>query len=248
MSTLYIIGVSADNLEDISLKTLRILGEVDFILSQDDRVTAKLLNYYAIKTKVIPYNENSDGDKIGSVIGLLSDGKNLALVLNGGMPGISDSGGKLIQGVIEKFSGGASHEPAVQIEFVPGPSAITASLSISGLTPDRLIFMGFPPDKKGRQAFLQRLLKSDYPAVVYESKAGLEPFLKELNQASRENKSANERGELELKPIDLTLVVVGREFSKMRETVYRGDANRIIEKIKENVNEKKGEFIVIVGK
>lgn len=248
MSTLYIIGVSADNLEDISLKTLRILGEVDFILSQDDRVTAKLLNHYAIKTQIIPYSENSDGDKIGSVIGLLSDGKNLALVLDGGIPGISDSGGRLIQRVIEKFSGGASHESAVQIEFVPGPSAITASLSISGLTPDRLMFMGFPPDEKGRQAFFQRLLKSDYPSVVYESKAGLEPFLKELNQASRENKSANERGELELKPIDLTLVVVGREFSKMRETVYRGDANRIIEKIKENVNEKKGEFIVIVGK
>lgn len=248
MSTLYIVGAPIGNLEDISLGALRVLAEVDFILSQDDQITAKLLNHYAIKTPIISYGENSAEDKIGRVIGLLSDGKNLALVLEGGIPGISDSGGKLIQGVIEKFSDGVSHESAVQIESVPGPSAITASLSISGLLPDKLIFMGFPPHKNGRQAFLRRLLESDYPAVVYELKAGLESFLKELSQASRENKSADERGKLELKPIDLILVVVGREFSKMRETVYRGDVRRIIEKIKVNADYPKEEFLVIVGK
>ena len=91
-------------------------------------------------------------------------------------------------------------------------------------------------------------MASDYPAVVYESKHRIVHFLEELKKAGEENKETNKKGELEPKPINLTSVVVCRELSKMHETVYRGEINRIIEKIKANANDQKGEFVVIVGK
>ncbi len=242
MSTLYIVGTPIGNLEDISLRALRILGEVDFILCEDTRVTRKLLSHYKINTPTISYHQHSNENKVEEVIGLLSGGKNLALVSDAGTPGISDPGGRLIQAVLESL------DNSVEIESVPGPSAVTASLSISGMPTDKFIFMGFPPHKKGRQTFTRRILKSDYPVVVYESKHRIVHFLEELKKAAEENTEMNKKGEVENKPINLTSVVVCRELSKMHETVYRGEINKIIEKIKANTNDQKGEFVVIVGK
>lgn len=242
MPTLYIAGTPIGNLEDISLRALRILGEVDFILCEDTRVTGKLLSHYKIKTQMISYHQHSAENKVKQIIDLLAVGKNIALVSDAGTPGISDPGGKLVQAVLEKM------DDAVQIESVPGPSAVTASLSISGMPTDKFIFMGFPPNKKGRQTFTRRILKSDYPVVVYESKHRIVHFLEELKKAAEENTEVNKKGELENKPINLTSVVVCRELSKMHETVYRGEIKRIIEKIKANTNDQKGEFVVIVGK
>ena len=242
MATLYIVGTPIGNLEDISLRALRILGEVDFILCEDTRVTAKLLEHYKIKTPTISYHEHSGENKVNQIIEMLSAGKNLALVSDAGTPGISDPGGKLIQAILEKLDG------TVQIESVPGASAVTASLSISGMPTDKFIFMGFPPHKKGRQTFIRKILLSEWPVVAYESKHRIIKFLEELKQAAEENKEVNKKGEVVLKPIDLTSVVVCRELSKMHETVYRGEINRIIEKIKASSNDQKGEFVVIVGK
>jgi len=242
MPTLYIVGTPIGNLEDISLRALRILGEVDFILCEDTRVTGKLLAHYNVKTQMISYHQHSSENKINQVIELLSNGKNLALVSDAGTPGISDPGGKLVQAVIEKFG------EDIKVESVPGPSAVTASLSISGMPTDKFIFMGFPPHKKGRQTFIRRILASDYPAVVYESKHRIIHFLEELKKAALENVEVNKKGEQEAKPINLTSVVVCRELSKMHETVYRGEIDKIIEKIKANTNDQKGEFVVIVGK
>lgn len=251
MSILYIVGTPIGNLEDISLRALRLLGEVDFILCEDTRVTRKLLDRYKIKTSTISYHQHSGKRQIEHIMSLLAAGKNIALVSDAGTPGISDPGGKLVQAVIEKFGGQTC---PVSIESVPGPSAITAALSISGLPADKFIFMGFPPHKKGRQTFVRRVLASDYPVVVYESKHRLAHFLEELKKAAEENKQVNKKCALELKPtcrrrqVNLTSVVVCRELSKMHETVYRGEINRIIEKIKANANDQKGEFVVIVGK
>jgi 16S rRNA (cytidine1402-2'-O)-methyltransferase len=242
MATLYIVGTPIGNLEDISLRALRILGEVDFILCEDTRVTGKLLSHYKISTPTISYHQHSSENKVRQIIDLLANGKNLALVSDAGTPGISDPCGKLVQAVLEKLDG------AVQIESVPGPSAVTASLSISGMPTDKFIFMGFPPHKKGRQTFIHKIMESGYPVVVYESKHRIVHFLEELKKAGEENKETNKKGELEPKPINLTSVVVCRELSKMHETVYRGEINRIIEKIKANTNDQKGEFVVIVGK
>ncbi len=261
MSTLYIVATPIGNLEDISLRALRILGEVDFILCEDTRVTKKLLAHFNIKTPTISYHQHSDIKKTDYIIDLLSQGKNLALVSDAGTPGISDPGGKLVEAVINKLG-----DDAV-IESVPGPSAVTAALSISGIPTDKFIFMGFPPHKKGRQTFIKKILASEWPAVVYESKHRIVKFLQELDEISKLvekneqfvnqeqisnfqfsiskqfSKSKNKKLENNLKS-----VVVCLELSKMHETVYRGDIKSIIEKIKSNSNEQKGEFVVIIGK
>ncbi|MBA3046913.1 16S rRNA (cytidine(1402)-2'-O)-methyltransferase [Candidatus Falkowbacteria bacterium] len=269
---LYIVATPIGNLEDISLRALRILGEVDFILCEDTRVTGKLLHHYKIKTPAISYHQHTDEKKLGYILSLLEKGKDLALVTDAGTPGISDPGGKLIQAVIEKFN------DQMKIESVPGPSAVTAALSISGIPTDKFIFMGFPPHKKGRQAFLKKILASEWPVVVYESKHRIIKFLEELKNIAENNDSAKTQKHKNTKtqkqisnfqfPISkqysiannqnlkteeqdkktLQSIVVCRELSKMHETVYRGEIKNIIKKIKESHGARKGEFVVIIGK
>jgi 16S rRNA (cytidine1402-2'-O)-methyltransferase len=281
MPTLYIVATPIGNLEDITMRALRILSEVDLILCEDTRVTIRLLNHYDIKTPTTSYHQHSDLKKIDSVLDKLASGKDIALVADAGTPGISDPGGKLVQAVIERFNGGADVETrdlaslhqrkVVLIEAIPGPSAVTAALSISGIPTDKFVFMGFPPHKKGRQTFLRKIAESEYPVVVYESKHRILKFLDELdNIESLMNKKAmedEESAEFQIsnfkfpnkfqssklkkgknKNIQLTSVVVCREISKMHETVYRGELKNIIEQIKNNPNEQKGEFVVIIGK
>jgi len=237
MSTLYIVATPIGNLEDISMRALRVLGEVDFILCEDTRVTRTLLGHYQIKTPTISYHQHSDIKKVNEIINLLAAGKNLALVSDAGTPGISDPGGLLVSAVLEKLNG------EVAIESVPGPSAVTAALSISGIPTDKFVFMGFPPHKKGRQTFIKKIILSEWPVVVYESKHRIIKFLEELRSLT-----AAAKPEAETKKINLTSVVVARELSKMHETVYRGEPENIIEKIKNNKYDQRGEFVVIIGK
>ena len=186
MSTLYIIATPIGNLEDISLRALRLLGEVDFILCEDTRTTGILLKHYNIKTRAISYHQHSDQAKLDEIMDLLAQGKNLALVSDAGTPGISDPGGKLIQTALGKFGVGQIDESPVRIESVPGPSALTAALSISGVPTDKFVFLGFPPHKKGRQAFIRKITQSDYPVAVYESKHRIIKFLEELEKMTNE--------------------------------------------------------------
>jgi 16S rRNA (cytidine1402-2'-O)-methyltransferase len=254
MAILYIVGTPIGNLEDISMRALRILNEVDFILCEDTRVTKKLLNHYRIKTPTISYHQHSDSKKVDYILDLLGQKKNLALVADAGTPGISDPGGKLIQAAMEKFG------DRIKIESVPGPSAVTAALSISGIPTDKFVFMGFLPHKKGRQTFLSKIIDSEFPVVVYESKYRIIKLLEELEILNKKIKKRNKeidleksRGisrkkEIEKKKKPVTSIVVCRELSKMHETVYRGEIKYIVERIKENKDEQKGEFVVIVGK
>lgn len=252
MSKLYIVATPIGNLEDISMRALRILGEVDFILCEDTRVTQVLLNRYNIKTKTISYHQHSDVKKEREIIELLKKGKKLALVSDAGTPGISDPGGKLVEKVINEFGDGDL------VESVPGPSAVTAALSISGIATDRFFFLGFPPHKKGRQSFLEKIIDAEEPVVVYESKHRIIKFLEELIDLNKQTVKKN----LELEMMDpytrkkkglkaqkeVSSIVVCRELSKMHETVYRGDIKNIMEKIKNNRDDQKGEFVVIIGK
>jgi len=237
MSTLYIIGTPIGNLEDISMRALRLLTGVDFILCEDTRVTKKLLGHYKIKTPTISYHQHSKDSKTENILDLLKRGKNLALVSDAGTPGISDPGGKLIQAVVEKFG------DEIQIESVPGPSAVTAALSISGMPTDKFVFLGFPPHKKGRQKFLKRIADSELPVVVYESKHRIIKFLQELKNVKAHNYASDKK-----KKVNLQSIVVCRELSKMHETVYRGRLEKIIEQIKNNKDDQRGEFVVIIGK
>ena len=246
MSTLYIVATPIGNLEDISLRAIRILSEVDFVLCEDTRVSGVLLHHYDIKTKKISYHQHSNSKKTDYILDLLGEGKNMAVITDAGTPGISDPGGKLIQAVINRFG------DDVKIESVPGPTAITAALSISGIPTDKFIFMGFPPHKKGRQTFLKKIIISEFPVVVYESKHRIIKFLEELIRLSEIEKIDSELENKKIKKIkkikNLQSVVVCREISKMHETVYRGDIEKIILEIKSDKNHQKGEFVVIIGK
>jgi 16S rRNA (cytidine1402-2'-O)-methyltransferase len=274
MSTLYIVGTPIGNLEDISMRALRILNEVDFILCEDTRVTGVLLAHYKIKTPMISYHQHSDDVKINHILDLLAQNKDLAMVADAGTPGISDPGGKLVQAVIEKNNADVDNFEPVKIESVPGPSAVTAALSISGIPTDKFVFMGFPPNKKGRQTFLKKVIASEYPIVLYESKYRITKLLEELDRMNKEIAKKIEEADNEqmpnykiqisnkmskskfqkikmaeiAKPKEITSVVVCRELSKMHETVYRGEIKTIIEKIKQSQNDQKGEFVVIIGK
>lgn len=235
------------------MRAIRILGEVDFVLCEDTRVTGVLLNKYGIKTKMISYHQHSDDNKNRQIIKLLREGKNLALVTDAGTPGISDPGGKLVQDVIAEFG----NDDGVKVESVPGPSAVTAALSISGIATDKFVFLGFLPHKKGRQSFLDRIPETHDPIVIYESKHRIIKLLEELIELNKKIEAYN----LELEEMDpylkkkkglerkrqVTSVVVCRELSKMHETVYRGDLETIIKRIRENQDDQRGEFVVIIA-
>ena len=147
MSNLYIVATPIGNLEDITLRALRVLKEVDFILCEDTRVTGKLLEHHGIDTGTISCHQHSRLSKVNRILEFLKDGKDLALVSDSGTPGVSDPGGKLVEQVYQELG------DKVEIESVPGPSAVTAALSISGLPADKFLFLGFPPHKKRGKNF-----------------------------------------------------------------------------------------------
>jgi len=223
MSILYIVATPIGNLEDISLRALRILKEVDLILCEDTRRTQKLLNYYQIKKKTLSYHQHSKLKRTKEIIDLLKKGKNLALVSDSGTPGVSDPGGKLIEKIVQLLG------DSVKVVPIPGPCAITCAASISGFFMDKFLFLGFPPKKKKRKKFFEEILNSKYPVIFYESPYRI---LKTLN-------------ELKAKNPDLE-VVVAREMTKKFETIYRGKIDKVIEKIKNDKT--KGEFVIIVKK
>ncbi|MFC1663837.1 16S rRNA (cytidine(1402)-2'-O)-methyltransferase [Patescibacteria group bacterium] len=222
MATLYIIATPIGNLEDMSKRGLRILSEVDLILSEDTRVTKKLLNYYQIKTQTLSYHERSKLKKINYILDLLKQGKNLALVSDAGTPGISDPGNKLISFIAEE------KDFTVKTIPIPGPSAVTSAASVSGFAMDRFIFMGFPPTKRKRKKFFEEVVNLKYPVIFYESPYRIIKTLNELQIINQELK-----------------IVVCRELTKKFETIYRGRIDKVIEEIKKD--KVKGEFVVVLA-
>lgn len=228
MAILYIVATPIGNLVDLSFRALEVLKEVDLILSEDTRVTKKLLDRYKIKTPTLSYHQHSKLKKVEYIVQLLKRGKNLALVSDAGTPGISDPGNKLIEMILSE-----AELSTVKIVPIPGPSAVTAAASISGFPMDKFVFMGFPPTKRKRKKFFDEVIKAKYPVIFYESPYRI---LKTLN---------------ELKVInDKLSIVVCRELTKKFETVYRGKIDKVIEKIENPpAGEKiKGEFVIIVEK
>src|SRR3989344_4717993 len=142
MGTLFVVGTPIGNLKDISLRAIEVLKSVDLIACEDTRVTKRLLDEYNVTTQTISYHQHSQVGKIDFIISKLKAGKSVALVSDAGTPGISDPGGLLVR---------AAYEQEIKVESVPGASALTAALSISGLPTDRFLFLGFLPHKKGRE-------------------------------------------------------------------------------------------------
>lgn len=218
MATLFVIATPIGNLEDITLRALRIFKEVDLIACEDTRVTKNLLNHYEIQKSLISYHQHSKVEKIDFLVYKLKEGKNIALVSDAGTPGISDPGGLLVK---------AAAEAGIKIEVVPGPSALTAAVSLSGLALDRFSFLGFLPHKKGREKLIKEIIESKSPVIFYESVHRIQKALLQLYEFGLDRE-----------------VVVCRELTKMFETVYRGQIKEVIKQLDEEHT--KGEFVVIV--
>jgi 16S rRNA (cytidine1402-2'-O)-methyltransferase len=228
MANLYIVATPIGNLEDISLRALIILKEVDLILCEDTRVIKKLLDRYQIKKPLLSYHQHSRLQKVDYIISLLKEGKNLALVSDSGTPGVSDPGNKLVEEVINRL------REDVKIIPIPGPSALTCAASVSGFPMDKFLFLGFLPKKKKRKEILKEILESKYPVIFYESPHRILKTLKELrDEMNSEQRATNN-------------ILVARELTKKFETIYRGKIDEVIEKVEKSPV--KGEFVVIVGK
>ena len=222
MGTLYIVATPIGNLKDITLRALEILQEVDFVLAEDTRVTKKLLSHYNIQTPLISYHQHSKESVLEKVFQLLLEQKNLALVTDAGTPGISDPGNELIAFLLKKNS-------EIKIVPMPGVSAHAALASIAGIPMDKFLFLGFPPQKKRRKKFFEEVISSKHPVLFYESPHRILKSLEELRLLDK----------------DLRLVV-GRELTKIFETIYRGSVEDVAKQLQKE--KPRGEFVVLVQK
>lgn len=222
---LYIVATPIGNLEDISLRAVSALNKVDLVLAEDTRVTRILFEKYNIKTKMISYHQHSGFQKINEIIAMLKEGKELALVSDAGTPGINDPGNYLISQILKEI-------PDLKIIPIPGPNAAIAALSISGFPTDRFLYLGFPPHKKGRKTFFEKISQTEETVVFYESKHRILKALKELKEISQ----INERQ-----------IMVARELTKQFETIYRGTVDEVLNKLNKNKENLLGEFVVVIN-
>ncbi len=222
MATLYIVATPIGNLADISLRALDVLRSVDVILCEDTRVTKKLLDRHQIKKPLLSYHQHSALRRLEEIAELLQSGKNIALVSDAGTPGISDPGGKLINWLTRKLTNSLN---SLTITPVPGPNAAIAALSVAGFPADAFTFLGFPPTKKGRETFFRELLTKRETVVFYESPYRVKKTLERLAALMPERE-----------------LVVLRELTKQFETIYRGKAREILERIR-----LQGEFVVVIS-
>lgn len=238
MPFLYLVATPIGNLEDISLRALKILKEVDFILCEDTRRTRKLLDHFKIKTPLISYHQHSSPRKINQILGWLKQGKNLAMVSDAGTPGIADPGGKLIEQIKQRFD-----SKKIILSPIPGPSAITTALSVSGVPLNRFLFLGFPPTKKKRKEFLKEVLTSKYPVIFFESPHRIIKTLTELTAIYQKETKSNCPKPQQTEVLEM---IVCRELTKLNEQIIWGSPYEIIEKLKKEKPEK-GEYTVIIN-
>ncbi len=224
IGTLYIVATPIGNMEDITLRAIRVLKEVDYILCEDTRTTQNLLNKYEIKTKTMSYHAHSTEGKEVTIINLLKAGKNLAMVSDAGTPCISDPGVMLVSNVRKEFGREAKVSP------IPGPSALISALSACGISSAEFTFLGFLPHKKGRIKIFNEIKESGRMMVFYESTHRILKTLESLNTYVPKFK-----------------VVLAREITKQFEEFISGEPNEILSYLNDNKVKQKGEFVVIVS-
>jgi 16S rRNA (cytidine1402-2'-O)-methyltransferase len=219
-SKLYIVSTPIGNLEDITLRALNILKQVDLIACEDTRTTRKLLSRYQILKPLTSYHEHNEIEKAKELLSMLQEGHSIALVTDAGTPGVSDPGFRIVK---------LASENGVQIFSVPGPSAAIAALSISGLPTSGFTFLGFPPKQKKRLIeYLERI--KDYPEtlIFYESPRRVIKTLESMAEVFGERNAS-----------------LGREITKMYEETLRGTLSEIVTTLKSRDN-LKGEFTLVI--
>ncbi len=217
---LSLVATPIGNLEDVTFRAVRTLKECDYILCEDTRVTSRLLAHYEIETKTRRYDAHTTDHTHDQIIADLAEGKHLALVSDAGTPGISDPGVLLIQ---------RARAAGALIEVIPGPSAVTAAVSLAGIAGNQFSFLGFVPHKKGRETFFNDLELYDHPVVFFESTHRILKALASLVKTQPE-----------------ATLYVGRELTKFHEEMLIGTPAEVLRVLETTTVKQKGEFVIIV--
>jgi 16S rRNA (cytidine1402-2'-O)-methyltransferase len=228
---LFVVATPIGNLEDITLRALRILKDSDYVLCEDTRVTGRLLANYEIRTALQRYDAHASEAVHSAIIEDLKEGKQIALVSDAGTPGISDPGVFLIARIRREL-------PEVTIETVPGPAALTAAFSIAGIAGNSFAFLGFVPHKKGRETFFRSLAAHDHPVVFYESVHRIMKSLASLVEFYGVDSGTEQA----------IRVTVARELTKLHEELVQGSPEEVFAYFTENQDHVRGEFVVLVDK
>ncbi len=217
---LYLVPTPIGNLQDITLRALEVLKEVDLILAEDTRTTSHLLNHYQVTKQLTPYHQHNEHKVLHHLMSQLLEGKKMAIVTDAGTPGISDPAFLLVRECIKA---------GVKIECLPGATAFVPALVNSGIPANRFCFEGFLPLKKGRQTLLKKLAEEERTMIFYESPLRLAKTLEEMATYFGENRPCS----------------VSRELTKLFEENKQGSLREVAEYFKQkNV---KGEIVIIVG-
>ncbi|MDO5606904.1 MAG: 16S rRNA (cytidine(1402)-2'-O)-methyltransferase [Capnocytophaga sp.] len=219
MSKLYLIPTPVGNLEDITLRALRILKEVDVILAEDTRTSSKLLKNYAISTKMQSYHMHNEHKMVDALVQRIQSGETMGLITDAGTPGISDPGFLLVRACVEQ---------GVGVECLPGATAFVPALVNSGLPNDRFVFEGFLPDKKGRQTRLKALAGETKTMIFYVSPYKLVKTLAELAEILGAERRAS----------------LSRELTKIHEETRRDTLQNLHNHYQ--ANPPKGEIVLVV--
>ena len=220
MGKLFLVPTPIGNLEDITLRAIRILKEVDLILAEDTRTSSKLLKHFNINNQLQSHHMHNEHKTVDSILERLKSGKTIALISDAGTPGISDPGFLITRACIEN---------EIEVECLPGPTAFVPALVASGLPNERFVFEGFLPVKKGRQTRLVQLAEESRTMVFYESPHKLLKTLEHFSDYFGEDRP----------------VSVSRELTKMYEETFRGSLKEARSYF--TIKPPKGEFVVVVG-
>ncbi|MCX6147355.1 MAG: 16S rRNA (cytidine(1402)-2'-O)-methyltransferase [Candidatus Kapabacteria bacterium] len=217
---LYLVPTPIGNLEDITLRALRVLKECDLIACEDTRHSGMMLKKYQIEKKLISYHDYNEADKSHYIAELIQSGKIVALISDAGSPCISDPGFKIVN-LCNHFN--------LLIVPLPGATAFVPALTVSGFAIHNFTFLGFPPQKKGRQTFIKNMLERQETVIVYESSHRILKFVNELQEFG-----LGERR-----------ICLAREISKVFESFKIGNATEVLNYLKKAENQK-GEFVLVI--
>ena len=219
---LSIVATPIGNLEDITLRAIRVLKEADYVLCEDTRVSGKLLKHHGVQAKLRRYDAHASEHVHEAIIKDLREGKKIALISDAGTPGVSDPGVMLVA---------RAREAGARIEAIPGPSAITAAFSIAGIPGNSFAFLGFVPHKKGRQTFFESLASYEIPVAFYEAPHRIMKTLESL---------------VALPESENLQVAVARELTKLHEELVSGTPEEVLAHFVNNPDRIRGEFVVLV--
>jgi 16S rRNA (cytidine1402-2'-O)-methyltransferase len=221
--TLYVVATPIGNLDDLSVRAARVLGEVALIAAEDTRHTGKLLARYQLATPLISLHEHNESERTTELLARLTRGESLALVSDAGTPLISDPGYQLVR---------AARAAGLRVEAVPGPCAAVAALSVSGLAPDRFVFEGFLPARHGARRERLELLRNETRTLIfYESPHRIVETLDDMASVFGDTRNA----------------VLARELTKQFETVLGGTLGEIAARVRAEPDQQRGEMVILVS-